>query len=131
MGRIDDDLLPMAYGACDAFVLPTAELECFGLIALEALAAGRPVLATPVGAIPEILSRFEPAWLATSANSADLASLLIGHLRGMTPQHSPQQLHEQASREFGRTKLMPRFVEAVFGAAAMNCELSAAQIQAR
>ena len=33
LGRLEDRELPLAYGACDAFVLPTAELECFGLIA--------------------------------------------------------------------------------------------------
>jgi glycosyltransferase involved in cell wall biosynthesis len=44
LGRVEDRLLPLAYAACDAFVLPTRALECFGLIALEALSAGRPVL---------------------------------------------------------------------------------------
>ncbi len=51
-GFVPDDLLPIMYAAADAFVLPTAELECFGIIVLESLACGRPVLATPVGAIP-------------------------------------------------------------------------------
>lgn len=128
MGRIDDEKLPLAYGACDAFVLPTAELECFGIIALEALAAGRPVLATPVGAIPEIVSRFEPAWLASSASAADIARLLSAYLSGKAPEHKPSELHEQTAREFGRNRRLPAFVESVFpGALAGELSISRSQ----
>jgi glycosyltransferase involved in cell wall biosynthesis len=116
LGRIDDHILPKAYAACDAFVLPTAELECFGLIALEALAAGRPVLATPVGSIPEILNGFEPQWLAKSASSEDIAELLNAYLQGALPNHSPAKLHEQTHAEYGRQKRLPEFIHRNFGA---------------
>lgn len=115
LGRIEDLELPTAYGACDAFVLPTAELECFGLIALEALAAGRPVLATPVGAIPEIMARFEPAWLSRSAQTDDFADLLLHYFAGTLPAHSSAELHEQADREFGRWVRLPAFLESTIG----------------
>ena len=61
-GEVSEQDLPLMYGACDAFVLPTRSLECFGLIAIEALSAGRPVMATPVGAIPEVLRNLVPSW---------------------------------------------------------------------
>lgn len=43
--------------ACDAFVFPTQPAlgEGFGLAALEAMAAGRPVIATAVGPLPEVV----------------------------------------------------------------------------
>jgi len=59
LGRIPDERLPLFYQSADFFVLPTVELEGFGLVILEAMACGTPVLGTPVGAIPEILSRFD------------------------------------------------------------------------
>lgn len=92
LGRVPDAELPSMYGACDAFVLPTAELECFGLIALEALACGRPVLATPVAAIPEVLSNFEKQWLARSADEGAIADLIGAHLAGQLPAHAPDDL---------------------------------------
>src|SRR5207247_4748944 len=42
-------------------VRPTLVLEGFGLVTVEALACGTPVLGTPVGATPEILVPLSPA----------------------------------------------------------------------
>lgn len=53
-GRIDQRDLPPYYSASDVLVLPS-EYESFGLVALEALACGTPVVATPVGALPDII----------------------------------------------------------------------------
>ncbi len=55
LGFVPDEALPGYYQAADVFVLPTRELEGFGLVTVEALACGTPVLGTPVGATPEIL----------------------------------------------------------------------------
>ena len=54
-GYIPEERLPIYYQAADFFILPTKSLEGFGLVAVEALACGTPVLGTPVGAIPEVL----------------------------------------------------------------------------
>ncbi len=55
LGYVPDDDLPAAYASADVFVLPTRELEGFGLATLEALASGTPVVGTTVGATPELL----------------------------------------------------------------------------
>jgi len=60
LGFVPDTELPRYYQAADLFVLPTRELEGFGLVTVEALACGTPVLGTPVGATPEILSALCP-----------------------------------------------------------------------
>ncbi|MHB0856230.1 MAG: glycosyltransferase [Anaerolineae bacterium] len=50
LGRIDDDALPAYYGAADLFVLPACERsEAFGLVQVEAMSAGLPVVCTDVG----------------------------------------------------------------------------------
>ena len=54
LGRISDDELTGWYRAADLVVLPTQELEGFGLTTAEALACGTPVLARPSGALPGI-----------------------------------------------------------------------------
>jgi glycosyltransferase involved in cell wall biosynthesis len=115
LGRVDDSLLPLAYAACDAFVLPTTELECFGIIALEALSAGRPVLATPVGAIPEMIRTFEPTWLARSARVDDIITLLRTYLMGGLPTHQPAILHDQVHRNYSSEVLIGKFVDLTVG----------------
>lgn len=55
LGYVPDAELPAAYAAADVFVLPTQELEGFGLATLEALASATPVVATPVGGTVEVL----------------------------------------------------------------------------
>ncbi len=123
LGRVEDEVLPYAYAACDAFVLPTAELECFGIIALEALSAGRPVLATPVGAIPEIIRAFDSSWMAKSAKAVDIASLLRQFLKGKLQEHSPAELHDQIYRDYNHQKILEQFIEATVGGAWANARV--------
>src|SRR5437667_11474023 len=61
LGFIPDEALPLYYQAADVFILATRELEGFGLVTVEALAGGTPVLGTAVGAAPEVLLRQPPS----------------------------------------------------------------------
>jgi len=81
VGFITEDDLPDYYRMADLFVLPTLELEGFGLITLEALASGVPVLGTPVGGTIEILSRLDPRYLFKDAKPDSMASLIIDNCK--------------------------------------------------
>ena len=60
LGYLPDEQLPIAYRAANFSVVPTISFEGFGLIIIESLVTGTPVLGTPVGGIPEILQPFCP-----------------------------------------------------------------------
>jgi D-inositol-3-phosphate glycosyltransferase len=53
-GRVDHEDLPVYYNAADVLVVPSY-YESYGLVALEALACGTPVVATDVGAMDTII----------------------------------------------------------------------------
>ncbi|MEB3285757.1 MAG: glycosyltransferase family 4 protein [Candidatus Sericytochromatia bacterium] len=80
LGRIDDERLIQCHQAADAFVLPTVALEGFGLVTLEALACGTPVLGTHEGATPEILAPLEPSLLVPPNDVTALATGLTNLL---------------------------------------------------
>lgn len=54
VGRVSDEDLPRYYQASDIFVLPTL-YEGFGIVYLEAMASGTPIITTTVGAAPEVI----------------------------------------------------------------------------
>jgi SAM-dependent methyltransferase len=76
LGFVPDADLPLYYQAADCFVLPTRELEGFGLVTVEALACGTPVLGTPVGATPELLDPLDPALVFPAATAEAMAGRL-------------------------------------------------------
>ena len=77
VGFIPDMELPEYYRMADLFVLPTLELEGFGLVTLEALASGVPVLGTPVGGTVEILGKLDPKYLFRDTTPESMASLIV------------------------------------------------------
>ena len=73
LGFVPEEALPEYYRAADVFVLPTAQLEGFGLVTIEALACGTPVLGTPVGATDEILGQLDRAFITAGSDADSLA----------------------------------------------------------
>src|SRR5919204_5823028 len=57
LGYVPEEQLPLYYQAADLFVLPTRDLEGFGLVTVEAFSCGLPVVGTPVGATPDLLAQ--------------------------------------------------------------------------
>ena len=79
-GFAPDDDLPLYYRAAELFVLPTRSLEGFGLVTLEALSSGMPVVGTPTGATPEILRPLEESLVMAGCTSEDIAGAISGAL---------------------------------------------------
>ncbi len=78
-GFIPEDQLPVYYRMADAFILPTQELEGFGLVTIEALASGLPVFGTPVGGTCEILSQLHEDYLFADRSPEAMAKSIISY----------------------------------------------------
>ena len=76
LGFVPEEQLAKYYQASDLVVMPTLQLEGFGLVTVEALACGTPVMGTPVGAIPEVLRTVDPLLVTEGKDGAALAQTL-------------------------------------------------------
>jgi glycosyltransferase involved in cell wall biosynthesis len=89
-GWLTGDELVRAYQCATMLVVPSHE-EAFGLVALEAMAAGTPVIATTVGAFPELIEHGRTGLLVKPQHPSQLAQQIDGLLR------SPQWREAMAS----------------------------------
>lgn len=71
-GRIEQRYLPLYYSAADVLVI-ASHYESFGLVALEALACGRPVVSTPVGAMESLIERSQAGYVVNDCLPLSLA----------------------------------------------------------
>jgi len=73
LGFVPDEHLPLAYAAADISVMPTVALEGFGLPTVESLASGTPVLVTPQGGLPEVVTDLDPQLVCEDVSAGALA----------------------------------------------------------
>jgi len=75
LGRLPEADLGLLYAAADVCVVPSRELEGFGYVALEALAAGAPVVAVGTGGLAELVGGLEPGWVVAGDASSIAAAV--------------------------------------------------------
>jgi glycosyltransferase involved in cell wall biosynthesis len=77
LGRVSPEEVAMLMRASDVVVYPSLLGESFGLVVAQAMASGRPVVASRRGAIPDVLGRDGTAGiLVTAGRSGPLAAAL-------------------------------------------------------
>lgn len=92
---------------CDFTVLPSLEEE-FGIVLIESLAQQRPVVATAVGGVPEIIKPHENGLLVPARDSVALSGALITLLGQPDLTRS---LGQNGFREVERRFSLPAFIE--------------------
>ncbi len=85
LGRLSEEDLPLAFRAADLSIVPSVALEGFGLIVAESLAAGTPVLVTPVGGLPETVEDLSRDLILDAATPRAIADGILGALDGRRP----------------------------------------------
>jgi glycosyltransferase involved in cell wall biosynthesis len=77
LGRISNEELVQYYQAADVSLVPTLTLEGFGLITIESLACGTPVLGTPYGGTKEILHQISDDLMFKDGTSESISKKII------------------------------------------------------
>jgi glycosyltransferase involved in cell wall biosynthesis len=75
-GRISDSELWERYANCDIFILPSTG-EGFGLVFVEAMSFGKPVIASRMGAAPEVVMDGVNGFLVEGQNEESLTERIL------------------------------------------------------
>jgi len=75
-GKVSNEEIPKYMVASDIFVLPSLS-ESFGIVNIEAMASGLPIIATKVGGIPEIIKDGENGFLVEPKNPEQIAERIL------------------------------------------------------
>jgi len=104
LGRVSADEVGRLLNGCRVAVVPSRQ-EPFGIVALEAMAAGAPLLATRVGGLPEFVNGTD-SWLV----SPTVEGLVVGlrHMLDYQP-HQLQTVQDRVLRQYDWSRVAGRY----------------------
>ena len=108
LGFVREVDLPLCYEAADLSVIPSQALEGFGLVAVESLACGTPVLVTPVGGMPEVVTGLDPRLVLSGTTSGAIAEGLIAALSEPEKLPGAAACRRYAEEHFDWTRIAQR-----------------------
>jgi glycosyltransferase involved in cell wall biosynthesis len=108
--------LPRFYASLDVFVLSSLN-EGTPVAAIEAMAAARPVIATAVGGVPDVVADGETGLLVPSRDAVQMAAAFVdlasGHERRL---EMGRRGRERARARYSHTRLVDD-IDALYGSA--------------
>jgi glycosyltransferase involved in cell wall biosynthesis len=113
LGLLDQEDLEEEYNSCSIFVLPSitdskGETEGLGIVLIEALAHGKPVVSTSVGGIVDIVIPGETGLLVPEKDSKALAEALLTLLSDpVRAKKMGQRGFEDVQSRFNWTHIIP------------------------
>ena len=110
IGKIKNPVEPLLIS--DLFLLPS-ETESFGLAALEALAAGVPVIASDAGGIPEVVEHGKSGYLAPVGDVERMSEHALFLLHNAEEMIRAKRMAKDRSLDFHIEKILPTY-EAIY-----------------
>jgi glycosyltransferase involved in cell wall biosynthesis len=111
-GYVTDADLPLYYHMCDVYVLPSVQrIENFGITLLEAMAAGKPVIASNLPGPNEVVEDKVTGFLFNPHDSASLACLLTKLLADSKKSSIMGGLGNLKAANYSWTRISSRFLE--------------------
>jgi D-inositol-3-phosphate glycosyltransferase len=109
LGKRSQDTLPYYYSAAEALVMPS-HYESFGMVALEAMACGTPVVASQVGGLAFLVQDGMTGYTVPSGEPAALAERLTALISDSALRKRMSEQSVQVARGYGWEKIATRLI---------------------
>jgi glycosyltransferase involved in cell wall biosynthesis len=110
LGRVDHDQAVRLFTGCSFFILPSRH-EPMGIVNLEAMAAGKAVIATHVGGVPELVINNETGLLIPGDNIPALAAAITQLTADGDMRHRFGENGRRRARQFSWLALADQYEE--------------------
>jgi len=100
VGRVSDEDKPRYYRTCDVFCAPSTGFESQGIVLLEAMAAGRALVASDIPGYRSVVTHEREGWLVRPRDPAALAAALGALLRSPALREQLGQRGRERSQRF-------------------------------
>jgi len=114
LGKVTDDELPDVYRSSDVLVMPSLYGESQGIVALEGMASGLPVIASPVGGLREVITDRVTGLLLESISPRSIANtVLMLHSNPLLSKKISKKAREIVEKKYSWDVIIPK-VERVY-----------------
>jgi len=114
LGKRGQDTLPYYYSAAEVVVMPSL-YESFGMVALEAMACGTPVIASEVGGLGYLVQNDVTGYTIPDSDPAELCEKLASLLGDASLRESMGQRAAEYALDYAWEKIAARIVEVYMG----------------
>ncbi|MBU0614051.1 glycosyltransferase family 4 protein [Patescibacteria group bacterium] len=110
---VDTNQLNDLFSKARAVVVPSIWNEPFGLVAIEAMAKGAPVIVSDSGALPEIVEDYVSGRIFSSGNAAELSKILGEFIGDEKYSRSIGEAAQKRAKEIGnQSKHLKKVIDA-------------------
>lgn len=111
VGFVSEEDLPRYYRTCDVFCAPSTGFESFGLVLLEAMAAGRPIVASDIVGYRTVVRSGEEGLLVPPGDEGALAMALMSLLRDPVLRQRMGERGQARACAFSRDRVAQRTLD--------------------
>jgi len=101
LGFVAPEKMPEIFAECSLLIIPSLAPEVFPMVILESFAHGRPVVASRIGGIPEMVTHDKTGLLVEAGNAGEFAHAIATLLSNqLALQRMGQEAHTVASQSY-------------------------------
>lgn len=112
-GFVPNENTSRYYNAADIFIFPTLRVESFGIVIAEAMACKKPIIASNIGSIPDVIDNGVNGILFPPGDFEELSKQINRLLNDKKySEMISQNARQKASREFGLDTMVDKTLKA-------------------